>query len=268
MKRTISLLLAVVLLLCLAPAGCAEEESFAALAGLDTIQAALDEGVSIVSLYYTDGYGFSTSEFYTEDAEVIGALLDALREISLKGRSEVFVTDWYPQLVLDFSDGTRFGIFFDGHCLDKGDTLYELKNDGAFWLLTAALVREYAASGQTPPPLTEPEPEPTAEAYIPNCVDLYFPANPTTGYSWTAEIEDGGIVALREQYFADSHELGFTGAGGTQWYHLDGVGAGVTSVHFRYARPWEDTALTAFTYRLQVNERGDVLIWGVEMTTE
>ena len=26
--------------------------------------------------------------------------------------------------------------------------------------------------------------------YVPNVVDLYLPSNPTTGYSWTYEIED------------------------------------------------------------------------------
>ena len=107
---------------------------------------------------------------------------------------------------------------------------------------------------------------PEEQEFIPNCVDLYFPANPTTGYSWWAEIEDAGVVELREQYFEDCGELGFVGAGGTQWYHIDGVAEGVTSVVFRYARAWEERALYAFTYRLNVDERGNVLIWGVEMT--
>ena len=29
--------------------------------------------------------------------------------------------------------------------------------------------------------------------YVPNAVDLYLPSNPTTGYSWTYEIEDMSI---------------------------------------------------------------------------
>ena len=35
--------------------------------------------------------------------------------------------------------------------------------------------------------------------YVPNVVDLYLPSNPTTGYSWTYEIEDPSIVSLRDE---------------------------------------------------------------------
>ena len=132
-------------------------------------------------------------------------------------------------------------------------------------LLVASLL---AGSGMLPtaasaemPPIAEEEND-----YIPNQVDLYFPANPTTGYSWIAEAEDPETVSIRDQYFEDSHDLGFVGAGGTHWFHIKGLKPGTTSVSFRYVRSWEpDEAAESTLYRLTVNEQLDVLIWGVEV---
>ena len=122
------------------------------------------------------------------------------------------------------------------------------------------------APAESAQPTAEPEkpdyePEPDS---VPNAVDLYFPSNPTTGYEWTAEIETPGIVELDEEYFPDN-KPGMVGTGGVQWYRIRGASEGITSVTFRYARSWEDTALTTYVYRLQVDARGSVLIWGVEV---
>ena len=105
--------------------------------------------------------------------------------------------------------------------------------------------------------------------FVPNSVDLYFPANPTTGYSWTVEIEDEDIIAVEEQYFEDSHALGMAGVGGTQWFHFDGLMEGNTSVKISYQRPWEgNEPLYVFVYRLSVDEWNNVMIWGFEMNPE
>ncbi len=102
----------------------------------------------------------------------------------------------------------------------------------------------------------------------PNVVDFYFPANPTTGYSWAAVIDDPAVASLDEQYFPNSSDLGMTGVGGIQWYRIRGLSEGMTSIRFSYQRPWErETApLYAFVYRLSVDAAGNVLIWGVEMS--
>ena len=100
----------------------------------------------------------------------------------------------------------------------------------------------------------------------PNCVDLYFPSNPTTGYSWEFSVADSDVLEVRDQYFADSGDLGMTGAGGTHWFHFNGLREGTTSVTFRYVRAWEpEKALYTYVYRLAVDEAGNVLIWGVEV---
>ena len=103
-------------------------------------------------------------------------------------------------------------------------------------------------------------------ADLPNEVDLYFRSNPTTGYSWIAEVEDEGIVRLQDQYMEDLHPEGMTGVGGVHWFHIAGEAPGTTSVRFRYLRPWdpyEDAGSSI--YRLTVDEELNVLIWGVEV---
>ena len=103
--------------------------------------------------------------------------------------------------------------------------------------------------------------------YVPNVVDLYLPSNPTTGYSWTYEIEDPSIVSLRDEYFSQSMGSDLVGAGGTHCFHISGEQPGITSVTFRYLRPWETDVPPAeqTTYRLSVNDQLDVMIWGVEV---
>ena len=122
---------------------------------------------------------------------------------------------------------------------------------------------ETRAQEPTPPPETAAPAEPEAE-YSPNAVDLYFPANPTTGYEWSYEVENPEVVELEGKYFPDGFS-GLIGAGGTQWYRIRGLSEGVTSVTFRYARSWESEAIDTYLYRIQVDEKGNVLIWGVEV---
>ena len=131
----------------------------------------------------------------------------------------------------------------------------------AFLLAGCAGPAHPSAQGAPEPEKTDVEPEPDS---VPNAVDLYFPSNPTTGYEWTAEIENPAVVELDEMYFAD-WKPGVVGAGGVQWYRIRGASEGITSVTFRYARSWEKDALTTYVYRLQVDARGSVLIWGVEV---
>lgn len=103
--------------------------------------------------------------------------------------------------------------------------------------------------------------------FVANQVDLYLPSNPTTGYSWSCETEDPTLIAVRDQFFEDSNDLGFVGVGGTHWFHISGLKPGSTSVTFRYLRPWETEEAPAeeTTYRLTVDEQLNVMIWGVEV---
>lgn len=99
----------------------------------------------------------------------------------------------------------------------------------------------------------------------PNRVYIDLSSNPTTGYSWTAEIEDEGIVIIREEFLESGSNQQLVGAGGVQRFQVSGNTPGTTSIYFRYARPWESEQPTqTLLYRLTVNDNLDVMIWGVE----
>ncbi len=135
----------------------------------------------------------------------------------------------------------------------------------AFLLLLVAVLILGAASGAAAGDARMAE-EASGTADVPNEVDLYFRSNPTTGYSWIAEVENEGIISLQDQYMEDLHPEGMTGVGGVHWFHISGTAPGVTSVRFRYLRPWdpyEDAGSSL--YRLTVDENLNVLIWGVEV---
>ena len=134
-------------------------------------------------------------------------------------------------------------------------------------IIVAAVVMLTAASigAGFPVHVTAREPSET-DSFVPNQVDLYMPSNPMTGYAWAYDIRDPAIIAVRDQYFEDSSQLGnVVGEGGTHWFHISGLRSGTTSVTFRYLRPWEpDQATKVTTYRMTVDDALNVLIWGVE----
>ena len=147
MKKLICALLAMLLLI---PAASMAEEApldFAKLTGLDKAQELLNSGETIEKIYYTDGYGFSTSEFVTTDGAEIAQLWKAVNAITIVGKTPEDITDWYPQIVFFFSDESRLNICFDAHWLEIGMDHYLVANDEAFWNLTAAMVTAYAAKG-------------------------------------------------------------------------------------------------------------------------
>lgn len=145
MKKLLSALLAILLLI---PAFALGEEAlpdFVRITGLDRAQELLDSGAFIDRVYYTDGYGFSTSEFETTDGEEIAHLWKAVNAITITGKSNEDITDWYPQIVFFFSDESQLNVCFDAHWLEVGMNHYTLANDEAFWSLTAAMTAAYAA---------------------------------------------------------------------------------------------------------------------------
>jgi len=145
MKRLLILL--VLLLCCLGAARAEEAPRFGALTGVDALREALENGARVETAHYTDGYGFSTSEFKTGDPRVIAALIEALGQIEIVEQVNEDVTDWYPQIVFTLSDGSRPGARFDAHWLEvDGRTHYLLSGDEAFWTLTARLT----AAAQNP----------------------------------------------------------------------------------------------------------------------
>lgn len=68
-----------------------------------------------------------------------------------------------------------------------------------------------------------------------------FPENPSTGYTWKAEIEKEGIINIKESFQSDPAEEGATGVGGTKTFELEGLKEGSTNISFRLQGPSGDT---------------------------
>jgi len=156
MKRIIILIMIMSLMLC--SGAVAENDGnnldFITLTGLDELSQKLDSGITINRVYYTDGYGFSTSEFTTTDEAEIHSLWTALNQITVKGQVNESITDWYPQIVFYLSDETTAHVTFESHWLSLPtpwpQANYELENDDAFWSLTASLVNKYENMPEEP----------------------------------------------------------------------------------------------------------------------
>lgn len=158
MKKAIALLLGLLLLVSAA----ASEDiplTMQAMTKLGSIQTKLDHGITIEKVYYTDGYGFSASEFTTCDPEEIARLWNAVNDIVIGERVEESITDWYPQIVFCLSDGTNDGVWFEAHWLNlDGRYNYEISNAEEFWSLTSSLVEKYTEMAQNAVPVGQADP--------------------------------------------------------------------------------------------------------------
>jgi len=119
------------------------DSDFMLVTGLSEMRNALNNGAAIYSVYYTDGYGFSASEFTTTDPDEMKALWNALTRIQLGPPTNVSITDWYPLIVFNLDDGMRYGARFEGRCLTIRRDKYELENADEFWAMTGTLVQKY-----------------------------------------------------------------------------------------------------------------------------
>jgi predicted secreted protein len=82
--------------------------------------------------------------------------------------------------------------------------------------------------------------------------ELDLGANPTTGYTWRCRIADPARVRLKSRDFRPSASGSppRLGAGGTERFVFEAVGAGTEQVHLEYRRG--ETGAPARTYDLTV----------------
>ena len=145
MKKMIALLVIGILLTASAAMAQNEPATIQSMTELGDIQKKIDQGIEIGKAYYTDGYGFSTSEFTTDDPEEIEQLWKAVNAIVVGEKVNESITDWYPQIVFYLTDGTHGGVRFEAHWLCIGGMEnYEISNAETFWNLTSALVEKHA----------------------------------------------------------------------------------------------------------------------------
>jgi inhibitor of cysteine peptidase len=73
-------------------------------------------------------------------------------------------------------------------------------------------------------------------------LDIRLPANPTTGYQWTAvAVRSRALVAGGAGTYV-APTPGTLGAGGTEVFSYHGVAPGTAHLAFAYARSWEHVA--------------------------
>lgn len=149
LKKVVGLMMGILLLM--VSVSFAEETpaSIQSMTELGEIQKKLDQGITIGKVYYTDGYGFSTSEFTTDDPDEIAQLWNAVNAIRVGEKVNESITDWYPQIVFCLTDGTRGGVRFEAKWLCIGGMEnYEISNAEGFWSLTASLVEKHEAMAE------------------------------------------------------------------------------------------------------------------------
>ena len=149
LKKVVGLLMGILLLM--VSVSFAEETpaSIQSMTELGEIQKKLDQGITIGKVYYTDGYGFSTSEFTTDDPDEIAQLWNAVNAIRVGEKVNESITDWYPQIVFCLTDGTRGGVRFEAKWLCIGGMEnYEISNAEGFWSLTASLVEKHESMAE------------------------------------------------------------------------------------------------------------------------
>ena len=145
MKKIIALLMIGILLTASVATAQDETKTIQSMTELGDIQKKLDQGIQIGKAYYTDGYGFSTSEFTTDDPDEIEQLWKAVNAITVGEKVNESITDWYPQIVFYLTDGTYGGVRFEAKWLCIGGMEnYEISNAEDFWNLTSTLVGRHA----------------------------------------------------------------------------------------------------------------------------
>jgi predicted secreted protein len=79
-------------------------------------------------------------------------------------------------------------------------------------------------------------------------------SNPTTGYSWTAEVEDENIATfIGSDYDAPNSEV-IVGAGGAETLRFRTENPGTTNVKLIYCRPWSGEVANTHTAVITVNQ--------------
>lgn len=100
----------------------------------------------VVSLFFTEGYGFSTAEFETDDPDEIAAVLAAAADVMVLEDSGMDITDWYPTLVLTRADGVCCTLRFDGRWLSIGRANHNLSGDDPLWTLLDSLIDAHSTT--------------------------------------------------------------------------------------------------------------------------
>ena len=80
----------------------------------------------------------------------------------------------------------------------------------------------------------------SANLTAPSPICVEFSSNPTTGFSWSCEIENSAVVEIiSDSYKQNPAPEGMVGVGGVQTFVFACKQSGISALTFTYRRPWE-----------------------------
>ena len=102
-----------------------------------------------------------------------------------------------------------------------------------------------------------------AEAAAPSSYTLTLDGNPTTGYEWTAAVDNADVAEVITEYVANDAE-GLVGASGHYTFQINGKQEGTATVTLTYARSWESDPLYTMVLTVAVDAGLNVTVTGSE----
>ena len=90
------------------------------------------------------------------------------------------------------------------------------------------------------------------EVEVGDKIRLEFCSNPTTGFEWTYEMSEEGVLDEEDHDFVEPEDSELVGAAGTDIWTFEAVGEGTTEVSLEYSQPWQGGIKEEWTYTLTV----------------
>jgi inhibitor of cysteine peptidase len=88
-------------------------------------------------------------------------------------------------------------------------------------------------------------------------VQIVVAGNPTTGYSWMADLSESDAAIMQQQgeplYAQESTDPSLVGGGGTYTFTFKAVETGEATITLDYARSWETGVAPEQTYSVTLN---------------
>lgn len=92
---------------------------------------------------------------------------------------------------------------------------------------------------------------------VDDLVQVVLPGNPTTGYSWTADLSEADAAIMQQQgepvYGQESTDPSLVGGGGTFTFTFKAADTGKATITLNYARSWEEGVAPEQTYSVTIN---------------
>ena len=81
---------------------------------------------------------------------------------------------------------------------------------------------------------------------------IILDSNPTTGYSWEANFDQGLLKLAKRVYEIEDKPEGMVGVGGKQHFIFEALKKGDTQVKLTYKRSWEQEAAETRTFAVSI----------------